>query len=327
MNEKPNIICLTPVKNEAWILEIFLAATSLWADYIIIADQNSTDNSAAIAKSFPKVILIENKSTEYNEVERQKLLLNEARKIQGKKLLITLDADEFFTSNFIENDEWSEMINSSEGSVFGFQWINLLPGFKKGWYSDGHFPWAMMDDGSEHRGEFIHSPRLPVKDFSKIIKLDKIKVLHYQYINWNRMKSKHRYYQCIERIKFPEKSFVEIYRTYHHMYAIAKDNLVHAQENWFNGYEKQGIEIRNIKQEKVYWFDLEVIKMFDAYGTEKYRKLAIWDINWNKVSNVAQIRDPRNIKDKLVQFWFKHTQKIKDKPWVLKVDRFIKFHL
>ena len=45
MLEKPKLIVITPVKNESWILEKFLTFTSLWADYIIIADQNSTDNS------------------------------------------------------------------------------------------------------------------------------------------------------------------------------------------------------------------------------------------------------------------------------------------
>jgi glycosyltransferase involved in cell wall biosynthesis len=47
---KPTIICLTPVKNEAWLLDRFLQATSLWADFIIIADQMSTDGSQEIAK-------------------------------------------------------------------------------------------------------------------------------------------------------------------------------------------------------------------------------------------------------------------------------------
>jgi len=28
----PTIICLTPVRNKAWILDRFLQATSLWAD-------------------------------------------------------------------------------------------------------------------------------------------------------------------------------------------------------------------------------------------------------------------------------------------------------
>ena len=40
---KPLLIDLTPVFNEAWVLPAFLKATSLWADYIIIADQMSTD--------------------------------------------------------------------------------------------------------------------------------------------------------------------------------------------------------------------------------------------------------------------------------------------
>lgn len=326
MEQKPCIICLTPVKNEAWILGKFLAATSIWADYIIIADQNSTDGSVEIAKSFPKVILVENKAEKYNEVERQKLLLNEARKIEGKKLLITLDADEFFTSDFMETLEWKNIINSSKGSVYSFQWINLLPGFKKGWLSDGHFPWAMMDNGSEHTGSFIHSPRLPIKDHSTIIKLNEIRVLHYQYVNWKRMESKHRYYQCLERINYPEKSFIEIYRMYHHMYAISKNKLITKQENWFSEYEKKGIKVREFEKEKSFWFDFEVIKLFEKYGTKKFRKDAIWDINWNKIG-INRITDPRSLIDKLVQLWLKNTQKIAYKKSVMKVDRFIKFHL
>jgi len=41
MTNQPLLICMTPVRNEAWILHAFLKATSLWADHIIIADQNS----------------------------------------------------------------------------------------------------------------------------------------------------------------------------------------------------------------------------------------------------------------------------------------------
>ena len=34
MGERPKIICLTPVKNEEWILRRFLRLASLWADHI-----------------------------------------------------------------------------------------------------------------------------------------------------------------------------------------------------------------------------------------------------------------------------------------------------
>ena len=33
---KPLLICMTPVRNEAWVLNAFLKATSLLADYVLI---------------------------------------------------------------------------------------------------------------------------------------------------------------------------------------------------------------------------------------------------------------------------------------------------
>ncbi|GAG56902.1 unnamed protein product, partial [marine sediment metagenome] len=50
--KRPKIICLTPVKNEAWILDNFIKCASLWADHIIIADQDSTDDARKIAKKY-----------------------------------------------------------------------------------------------------------------------------------------------------------------------------------------------------------------------------------------------------------------------------------
>ena len=52
----PIHIVMTPVRNEAWVLRAFLETTSLWADYIIIADQMSTDDSREMAKEYPKVM-------------------------------------------------------------------------------------------------------------------------------------------------------------------------------------------------------------------------------------------------------------------------------
>ena len=54
---KPLHVVMTPVRNEAWVLRAFLEATSLWADYIIIADQMSTDGSREIAGNSPTRVL------------------------------------------------------------------------------------------------------------------------------------------------------------------------------------------------------------------------------------------------------------------------------
>jgi hypothetical protein len=325
MSTKPVIICLTPVRNEAWILDMFLQCTSLWADYILIADQGSTDGSKEIALKYPKVRIIENKSESYNEVSRQKLLLAEARKIPGKRMLIALDADEIFTSDFEETDDWKRLLNAKPGDVFGFRWINICSNFRKGWQSD-HFGWAFMDDGSEHTGSFIHNPRIPISTPDSIIKFEQIKVLHYQYTNWGRMQSKHRYYQCLERISYPEKKPVNIYRMYHHMFNIKENQKKRLETNWFTGYERHGIKVREVNLEKSYWFDKEVLSFFDVYGLRKFKKEAIWDVNWNDIAktfnfdNNEKYFDPRNSFDRLMHLWLNQTQRMKDSFIVRKID-------
>lgn len=312
-------ICLTPVKNEAWILDKFLRATSLWADYIIIADQNSTDGSIEIAKKFDNVILVNNPSSQYNEVERQKLLLNEARKIKGKRLLITLDADELFTADFQHTDEWQQILNAKEGDVFGFEWINIMPGFTKAWINEGPFPWAMIDDGAEHSGKQMHNPRIPITKNTKIIPLKEIKVLHLQYLNWARMKSKHNYYQCLERIKYPTKTPVEIYRMYHHMNNISKYDLIDVSIGWIKDYENNGINLDQLAIKERYWFDDETEKLFHQYGTNLFKRESIWDYEW-------AVKDPRNFIDKLIHKYLNFSQSYSNSSIVKKIDRQLRFH-
>lgn len=327
---KPIIICLTPVRNEAWILDKFLKCTSQWADYIIIADQNSTDESRKIALNFPKVILVENCSPSYNEIERQKLLINKARSIEGNKLLITLDADEFLCSGFSKTEEWNTMLNGEPGDSFAFRWINIFPGYKKGWMA-GYFILALIDDGSEHNGNFIHNPRLPVSDEKKVHYLEEIKVLHYQYTNWNRMESKQRYYQCLERISFPEKRPLNLFRIYHHMYSIKPNSIIDLHDNLFSEYENLNIEMRSgiSKTNEIFWFDKEILCFFDLYGVEKFKKEAIWDVNWNEYinrlrhKNSYRIQDPRNFFDKSIHNWLKSTQRFVNSKLVQVIDRII----
>ncbi|MFN8207209.1 MAG: glycosyltransferase family 2 protein [Bacteroidales bacterium] len=313
MNEKTTIVCLTPVKNEAWILDTFLQCTSLWADYIIIADQHSSDGSRDIAPRHPKVIQIDNPLAEYNEIERQKLLLAEARKISGKRLLITLDADEFFTSEHTKTAEWMRMLQAEPGEIFGFQWINLLPGLKKAWIPQGHFPWAYMDDGREHNGYQMHSPRVPVNDWNKIVNLSDIKVIHFQYTNWPRMESKQRYYQCLERLKYPYKTPTEIFRTYHHMYGITKNKLIPFNPEWLDPCLMSAIDSIQMNTPGKNWFDDEVEKLFKTHGTSRFKKEAIWNFDW-------PFKDPRNLIDRAIHLYLKITKSYKDNWIVRKID-------
>ena len=252
---KPTIICLTPIRNEAWILDKFLKCTSLWADYIIIADQMSTDGSREIAQKYPKVILVDNNSTTFNEPERQKLLINEARKITGRRLLITLDADEIFTPNVLISPEWHTILNSKPGTIFQFQLANIRPNFQNMWLVN-HFSWGFMDDGSEHitNGK-IHTSRIPLPSSSDTVSLNEIKVIHFQFTAWKRMQSKHRWYQCYEIINISDKSPLNIFRMYHHMYGLAKEQLVPIPPEWIKGYNDLGIDITSVYSEHLNYFD------------------------------------------------------------------------
>jgi Glycosyl transferase family 2 len=158
--ERPLVICLTPIKDEAWILERFLKCASLWADHIIIADQQSNDESKEIARSFPKVRLIENSSATFNEPERQQLLIGEARKILGPKIVMALDADEFLTANFLTSPEWETILHAAVGTVIRFHWLEVFAD------TSGlccfRFPWdppiGLVDDGTEPKApRFIAS--------------------------------------------------------------------------------------------------------------------------------------------------------------------------
>lgn len=313
---KPTVICLTPVKNEAWILHRFLKCASLWADHIIIADQFSNDGSREIARCYPKVILMDNPSQEYNEVERQKILLEAARNIPGPRLLIALDADEILSSNFMNSPEWNTIMQASTGTVVLLELANLLPDLHSYWLmSRGGSPVGFVDDGSEHFGQKIHSRRVPISAGSTRIIFHDIKVLHYQYTDWERMQSKHRWYQCWERLNHPEQHSISIYRKYHQMDYIPTHEIETIPKEWLSGYEKHGIDMTSTSRPGLFWWDEEVISWFAKYGCAKFKREAVWDVNWDALAkelnmDISQIllSDPRSRSDKYVHGWLKRTQ-------------------
>jgi hypothetical protein len=88
---KSTIICITPVRNERWAIDTFLRTASVWADNIILADQNSGDGSRGAAATNEKVRSIVDSSSNLNEPERRELLMKEARWMRGPRLKFKLD--------------------------------------------------------------------------------------------------------------------------------------------------------------------------------------------------------------------------------------------
>lgn len=321
---KLKIICITPVKNEAWILDNYLSAVELWADQVIVAYQNSSDDTLKILKKHPKIRIVYNRSKKFNESERQKLLISEARKIQGKKLIFALDADEFITPNFFcDKNVLSKFHSYQAGTVFRFQWANIYPSFKKYWLGP-YLPFAFIDDGRiQHSGEIIHSPRVPVVG-ANVIDVTDVNILHFQYVDWERMKSKQRWYQVWELIN-NNKSIIDIYRQYHHMYEIKNDDKKLTADEWFRCYFLNDIDLKKLKTNGIYWWDNDVIKYMKKYGANRFKFLDIWDgVYWHRGSN-KPITDPRDILSKIIVFYLQHTQLFKHTLPIKLIDKILKY--
>lgn len=328
---KPTIICITPIKNEAWILHRFLKCASLWADHIILLNQSSNDNYKEIANSYPKAKLIEDNSTTLYQSTRQKILIEAARQFPEPRLLISLDADEMLSSSFLNHPEWQTVLNAPLGTLIEFPWVNILPGFTSYWSpSDWYYPIGFMDDGSEYLNEYlIHSPRVPEPAHAPRIRLHNIQILHYQYINWERMKSKQRYYQCHEILNNTDKRLVRIYRMYHQMDAFPQHEIHPFSQEWIYEYEQQGIDMTSVSLESTYWYEQVILEWMSKYGTKKLKELAIWDVNWSVTANklnydtTNSYEDPRNWLDTLIHYWLKKTQPIKHIFFIRIIDKLL----
>lgn len=310
------VICVTPVRNEAWILERFLTSAALWADHIVVADQASTDGSGDIARNHSRVTVVDNPAPSYDEGARQRLLLDAARQIPGRRLIVALDADEALSSTWHGSAEWDSARAAAPGTAFAFDWVNVLPAGDSAWIPPHKIVFAFVDDGSEHLGERIHSTRVPVPDTDRVVAIDDLKVLHFQHTNWKRMESKQRWYQCWEALGHTSKRPIQIYRQYHRMDAFPREEIHPLDERWLSGYRERGIDMSAARDDDLYWWDEEVFDWIVEHGPRAFRKLALWDVDWSEVGRrlgrdvaPARVRDPRGPFAKTVHRWLDMTQR------------------
>lgn len=268
------IIVITPIKNEAWILDEFLSAVSIYADHIIVSDHASTDNSIRIAESFTKATVIKTKFEKFAESERRDELLTAARAFGENNLILSIDADEFLTPNLITPESLGELKSQPIGTRFHVPLWNVKPGFNRYW-TPGLTPIGFVDDGSNHPGkDAIHFPRIPQKSGAPALELSQGGLLHLQFIQWDRMMSKHRWYQVWETINFPAKSPVEIFRRYDHMNILPKSAFLDLEPSHLENYREMGVDLKSLEDaERVFWWDAEVENLLSKHGIQKFRFL------------------------------------------------------
>ncbi|MFL9481547.1 glycosyltransferase family 2 protein [Chitinophagaceae bacterium LWZ2-11] len=288
------IVVLTPVKNEEWILDQFLTITSLFADKIIIADQQSTDKSREICSKFNKVHLIENKDTEYDEAGRQKLLIKTARELfpSEKIIFFCLDADEVFSANSLTNKEaWDKIKNLSRGTAIYVEKPDLLYGIERcvRWINN-YFPIGYVDDGKEHLPQTVHSKRIPEHSDNNLVYIDGIKILHFAHSRKNAQSAKLRYYSIIENIKKTKPVYLRrhAYKCfYNETETYPPENIENIPGDWLDTWDEMNINLRKPEDPIYSWHDFEVMRLFKEFGYKKFYLDNIWEFNWETLRQEA----------------------------------------
>ena len=327
--EKPIIIVITPVRNESWVLDAFLTCTSSWADYIILADHHSEDNTRVIAQKYEKVILIDNPTFEWYESECRARLLEEACKIPGDKVIFGLDADEFLSEGFEKTESWQKIINSKENEIFCFNWLNLYDDFNTAEYTSMHFEWAAhfndaVDVVSEYRKRethAVHCTRVPCLEACKYTNVDDFWVVHLAKLNHQKIRQKNDFYQVTWLDKNKEKANpINMYRSYSKYYP---DQLVHLDTPVKLCRKDDPKDYSYLVQTADYgkhYVD-EMVRVFEREGTAKFAKLCIWDNPYLKAAGI----NPRiPWRYRLLHWYLRKTQPHSSNVIVKGMDKMLK---
>ena len=329
------IIITVLVKDEAWMLDRFLASCSTFADHIIVSDESTgLDDSLNIYTKYQKVILHKNlsPSSDHNTAQyRRQFVFNEARKINcDKRIIIALDSDEILSANIFESTEWKTVLNAEPGTLIHLQWVSLWNNIHY-YRTDNILSYGLynrhiwIDDNVSEipnvgYGSF-HMAYNPLQAKRHIF-LNEIVCLHYQFCNWHRMESKHRYYRVQEKVIICKLSDLAIYRIYGWMNAKKGYLILPSLKEWFLGWTKRGIDVSSSESIFFTHFDLSVIKNFQKFGVEKFLLQDIWRTDWVKlityakdvglISNNFEFKLPkRNILTKLYHLYMNKTIDIK----------------
>lgn len=311
------IIALMPVRNEGWIIQRTLRSLATFCDAIIVADQRSTDDTRAILQGFaPQVQIIENPEPFHSTKVRWRLL-EAAREFQGHNFILLADADEIFTANITDQQILNELTDIVPGTAVAVPWIQLWR--SASWWRNDASIWSnkwqtagFRDDRLVNYGPLIHpndhNGRIPL--CREIIRFEKVKLLHYQFVLFERMRAKQCWYRVSEVMEYGRSRNQEI-NTY---YQVTRDERrVHLEpvpEDWTAGWRAQGIDLENFEEASLYWYDVEVLRYFRDRGAAYFAPLDIWDRDWEAKRRLAReqgydgipaepIRDPRSWEQRL----------------------------
>jgi glycosyltransferase involved in cell wall biosynthesis len=287
------IVGLVAARNEGHIIGQCLKGLSLFTDAICVLDDASQDNTLEVIQSLKEECNIERIITKdrwyRDEPGDRNRILQAGREIGGTHFIV-LDADELFTANLLEGNLLrTHILALNPGDTMLLTWIQLWRSVDQYRFDDSVWTYnnkdfIFCDDGEcSYHSFFIHTWRTPRNLKGKAIFFVNMYpayqygVMHFQFVDWERLLIKQSWYRCLERIRTPETPAHEI----NARYAPSKDEhglrMSAVPLEWFAGYS---FFDRAPYEGGENWYKKQVLGWFDEYGMDYFKDIDIWDANW-----------------------------------------------
>jgi glycosyltransferase involved in cell wall biosynthesis len=276
-------IALTPVRNEEWILDLFLRRTLKHFDHVIVLDQASTDNTAQIARSYDRVDYLLNSDTAYDERARKVRLLAECRRRYGiGNIVFALDADELVTFASGTQAKLDELAMHPPGTPINVEKPTPLPGCEYVIRYPQPTLLGTVDAGIDHSGSFIHCERVPCIQTLPAVVPEGMKVVHSCFLRPKVLQSRLRWYAMLENLR-RHSSFAHRLLRYRNdeMSRHIRDMDVESVDTSGLGQDSELFnELRNVTDLDWNWHDLAVLELFQKHGTKRFWLDDIWAFDW-----------------------------------------------
>jgi hypothetical protein len=131
----------------------------------------------------------------------------------------------------------------------------------------------------------LHQGRFPQNILTKTF--HDLKLIHYQFVLFDRKRSKECWYRTLEAIQLGSDHIPAI----NYYYRVARDErdvrLAPLDPEWLGGWQNLGIDLDHFQEEPLYWYDVEVLRYFSQKGTAFFASLDIWDLDWEAKRRLA----------------------------------------
>ena len=295
---------MMPVRNDAHFLPASLGCLEQFCDRVlIVVDEQTTDDSVAVAKSFRKTEVITNTSatgtaTRNGALVTARALLFEAfRSFEGRNIGLCTDADEITPPRLFARLRDTVAAADRPGGVFALWWVQLwksLDAYRddQSVWSNSWKPMLFHDDGRmrypDEQSPF-HESRTPLPPVAQAaVPLEGFPVLHLQWAYWERTQYKQAWCRVNEFIFRQFTDAIDINARYAITLGEPNEGVTPVPPAWFDGVPA----LPQPDDPLPNWHREQIFELFHEYGPARFEPLQIWHIGELHDCFVAQIGRP-----------------------------------